>query len=215
MTDLLVDLLKETSSEEVDKVVYLTTGEVYPAYLGIELGVAVKLAIKSISMVSGKKEEEVEAKYKQLGDLGKTVEGLLSEKPQTALTQAPLTVEKVYGTLERIAQASGEGSQEEKIRLLANLICDATPKEARYIARIILGRLRLGVGEMTLLDALAVAHAGGKKERGEIERAYNLTSDIGYVAKILVIGGVEAIKRTKVTFGRPLKKSLKRWVVNA
>ncbi len=208
MTDFLVDLINETPKEEIDKVVYLATGELYPAYLGIELGVAVKLAMRSISMVSGRKEEEIEANYKKVGDLGISVEELLEEKSQTTLAKKPLTVERVYSTLDGIARASGAGSQEEKIRLFANLLSDATSKEAKYITRMVLGRLRLGVGEMTLLDALAIAYTGGKEERVPIERAYNLTSDIGYVARTLAVGGIEAIKRTKVTFGRPIKPQM-------
>ena len=208
MTDLLVDLLRKTPKEEIDRVVYLTTGELHPAYLGIELGVAVKLAMRSISIVSGKDEEKIESSYKQTGDLGETVEQLLREKSQTTLAKEPLTLERVYTTLDRIAQASGTGSQEEKIRLLANLLSDSTPKEAKHITRMVLGRLRLGVGDMTLLDALAVAYAGRKEEREQIERAYNLTSDIGYVAKILAAGGREAINNVKVTFGRPIKPQM-------
>ena len=208
MTDLLVDLLKKTPNEEIERVVYLTTGELYPAYLGIELGVAVKLAMRSMSIVSGKDEEKIEASYKQTGDLGKTVEHLLQEKPQTTLAKESLTLERVYTTLDRIARASGAGSQEEKIRLLANLLSDATPTEAKHITRMVLGRLRLGVGDMTLLDALAVAYTGRKEEREQIERAYNLTSDIGYVAGILATGGMEAVKKVKVSFGKPIKPQM-------
>ena len=208
MTDLLVNLLKKTTKEEINKVLYLTTGELYPAYLGIELGVAVKLAIRSISIISGKDEKKIEATYKKIGDLGETVEQLLQEKSQTTLAKEPLTLERVYSTLDKIARASGTGSQEKKINLFANLLGDATPKEAKYITRTVLGRLRLGVGDMTLLDALAVAYAGGKEEREQIERAYNLTSDIGYVARILATSGMAAVKNVKVTFGRPIKPQM-------
>jgi len=208
MTDLLVDLINQTSNEEIDKIVYLTIGELHPAYLGIELGIAVKLAIRSISQVLGKDEKEVERKYKQMGDLGKTVEQLLQETSQATLTKKPLTVERVYCTLDKIARAYGAGSQEEKIRLFANLLCDATPKEARYITRIVLGRMRLGVGGMTLLDAIAIAYTGGKEERAPIERAYNITSDIGYIARTLATGGIGAIKTIKVNLGRPIKPQM-------
>ena len=55
MTDLLVDLLKSTPKEIISKVVYLTQGKLYPDFIGIEMGVAEKLAIKALARASGQK----------------------------------------------------------------------------------------------------------------------------------------------------------------
>lgn len=208
MTELLVQLIKKTPPETIDKVVYLIIGELYPPFMGIELGIAEKLAIKAIGIVTGRPDSQVEQEYKKLGDLGKTVSALLGQKTQTTLTSEPLSVERVYETLEKIAHATGSGAQETKIKLLVSLLNDASPVEAKYITRMVLGKLRLGVADMTVLDALAVAYGGGKQFRESIERAYNVSSDIGYVARILATQGMEGIEHFKITFGRPVKPQL-------
>ncbi|HID17561.1 TPA: DNA ligase, partial [Candidatus Bathyarchaeota archaeon] len=90
MTDLLVEFLKQAPKESIDKVVYLTQGKLYPDFVGVELGLAEKLAIRAISEVAGKPEAEVERKYDETGDLGKAAEILLAKKAQQTLFQRPL-----------------------------------------------------------------------------------------------------------------------------
>lgn len=208
MTRYLVDLFKQTPKEIVDKVVYLTIGELYPPYVGIELGIAEKLAIRAIANSAGVSEREVQNVFRDVGDLGKTAEMLLEKRKQVTLFHQPLTVEHVYETLEKIAHATGEGAQDIKIRNLSGLLNNASPKEARYLVRMVTGRLRLGIADMTVLDALAIAFGGGKEFREEVERAYNLSSDLGYVAKVIAEQGLEGIRNFRVTVGRPIRPML-------
>ena len=179
MTSYLVELIKEAPKEELGKVAYLLQGKLYPDYEGVELGVAEKLLTKAAAEVAGKSEKTIEDDYKRSGDLGVTVERFLQRKSQATLIRNVLTVSTVYDTFDKIARASGSGSVEMKTRLLARLLSDASPKEAKYIARMAVGKLRLGVADMTVLDALAVAYGGDKTAREPIERAYNLSSDLG------------------------------------
>jgi len=208
ITKLLVDLLKETPSEIIDKVVYLTQGKLYPDYLGIEIGIAEKLAIKALAIVTGVKESKIADEYRRRGDLGDAAEALLAGKTQVGLENERLTVEEVYAVLDRIAKSSGPGSVESKIRQLTSLISKSSPIEAKYATRTALGRLRLGVADMTLLDALAHALADGKESKALLEQAYNRSSDLGFVAKALATGGINAIKSFKVTVGRPIRPML-------
>ncbi len=182
ITSLLVQLLKETLPSVIDKVVYLTQGKLYADYLGVELGVAEKLLIRAVSLATGENEALVGLTYKKTGDVGTTVEKLLTEKGQPLATKERLTVEEVYGVFDKIAREAGSGSTDAKIRLLTGLINKATPVEAKYLARMAVGKLRLGVADMTILDALAIALGGGKESRGRLERAYDVSSDLGYVA---------------------------------
>ncbi len=205
MTDYLVKLLKQTPKTMVDKVVYLTQGKLYPDYVGVELGVAEKLAYRAVASAVGRSEKDVEADYKKSGDLGLSVEKLLKRKAQATLAKKPLAVETVYETLDKIAHASGAGSVEAKIRLFSSLLSDASPSEARYVVRMALGKLRLGIADMTILDALAVAYVGQKESRKVIERAYNLSSDLGHVARIVADDGIEALGEFKITIGRPIR----------
>lgn len=208
MTNLLVDLIKETPIDEIDSVVYLLQGKLYPDYMGIELGIAEKLLIKSIANVAGKSEETVDADYRRTGDLGLTIERHLKKKTQTVLLTQALTVSRVYGTFDKIAHATGSGSVELKTRLLTSLLNDASPLEGKFIARMALGRLRLGVADMTVLDSLAIAYGGNRTARDPLERAYNLSSDLGHVATVVAHEGLEGIRKFKITVGRPVRPML-------
>lgn len=208
MTNLLVELLKKSPPEIIDKIVYLTVGEIYPPFTGIELGVADKLALRAVKLASGQHEKFVKEEYSRLGDIGLVAEKLLQKRSQITLHMHELTVQEVYQSLEKIARAVGEGAMEMKVQILVGLLASATPKEAKYILRIVTGKLRLGVADMTILDALAILYGGGKEARESFERAYNLTSDIGYVAKIAVSEGLEGIKNIKITIGRPVRPML-------
>src|SRR2546426_8774168 len=208
ITRLLVDLLKETSSEIIDKVVYLTQGKLYPDYLGIEIGIAEKLAIKALAIVTGVKESRIADEYRRRGDLGDAAEALLAGKTQVGLENERLTMEEVYAVLDRIAKSSGPGSVESKIRQLTSLISKTSPIEAKYVTRTALGRLRLGVADMTLLDALAHALADGKESKPLLEQAYNRSSDLGFVSQVLASGGIDALRSFKVTIGRPIRPML-------
>jgi len=205
MTDYLAELFKQTPKELIGKVVYLTQGKLYPDFVGIEIGMAEKMAIAAISLATRKTKRAINEELKRTGDLGLTVERL---KVGRTLFEGTLSVEEVYSSFEKIAHTSGKGSVEVKVRQLARLLTKATPKEARYILRTVTKRLRLGIGDMTILDALAVGIAGDKKYRKELEEAYNLSSDLGLVAQTLAQKGIEGIRKFHVTIGRPIRPML-------
>lgn len=208
MTDLLVKLIKDTPRDEISKVVYLLQGKLYPDYLGVELGIAEKLLIKAVAEIAGKSENLVDGDFKKSGDLGLTVEKLLQRKSQATLVKRPLTVSSVYDTFDKIAHAAGSGSVDLKIRLLRSLLNDASPLEGKFIARMAVGKLRLGVADMTVLDALAIAYGGDKSAREPLERAYNLSSDLGYVASVVAKDGLAGVEKFKITVGRPIRPML-------
>ncbi len=215
MTDLLVGLLQNTPPDIIEKVVYLTQGKLYPDFIGIELGLAEKLVARAIAQTSGISAQEVDSEYKKRGDIGLAAEHILLSKRQVTLLDYAserkserLTVEKVYQTLEEIAKTSGEGSQGQKISSITALVKAASPLEARYLLRTVTGQLRLGVADMTIIDALAIAYGGGKEKRVIVERAYNLSSDLGLIAKQIVAHGLPSLKRIKPRVGMPIRPML-------
>ncbi len=212
MTDYLVELLKNTEHEVIDKVVYLTQGKLYPDYKGIELGLAEKLAMKAISKATGFMEKDLEKMLQKIGDLGLVVEESIKKKSQMTLfsfgEEKKLTVEKVYENFEKIAMAGGERSQDKKINYLAEILNLATPLEARYIIRTIEGKLRLGIADMTILDSLSIAFGGSKELREIVERTYNIHPDLGYIAKKLANEGIEGVKNIKIEIGIPIRAML-------
>lgn len=218
MVALLVSLFKQTPPDVIDKVVYMIQGRLWPDWKGMpELGVGEKMLVKSISLACNTSEREVEQLAKSLGDLGKAVEAL---KQRTSLKQATslltftpktpteLSILATYNTLVKIAMTQGEGSKDLKIRLTAGLIRDASPKEAKFIVRFIEGKLRIGVGDATIMDALASAYGGGVHARPTIERAYNLRADLGEIAKILAEKGIEELRAVKPEVGTPIRPML-------
>jgi len=208
MTDLLVSLLTNTPKELIDKVVYLTQGRIYPDFVGIEIGVAEKLAIKALARASGRRETEIEEDIKKTGDVGETAQKFIANKKQASFFQQALTVQKVYETLDKMAKTSGSGAVDLKLSLLAGLLAGATSKEAKYVLRTATGNLRLGIADMTVLDALAIAYGGGKESRECIERAYNICSDLGRVARTLAEKGIQGAKRFHVSIGEPIRPML-------
>jgi DNA ligase-1 len=208
MTALLVDLIKNTPKEIIDKVAYLTQGRIYPDFMGIEIGVAEKLAVKALARASGRRESEIEEDIKKTGDIGETAQKLITDKKQVTFFQQPLTVQKVYETLDKMAKTSGSGAVDLKLSILAGLLAAATPLEAKYLIRTATGNLRLGMADMTVLDALAIAYGGGKEARECVERAYNICSDLGRVAKTVAERGLEGIKEFHVSVNEPIRPML-------
>jgi len=209
MTDLLVELLKKTPKSTIGKVVYLTQGKIYPDFVGLEIGVAEKLAVKALSRASGIKNVELFKLLTKIGDIGKVTEEVIKTKKQATLgAQKTLTVELVYEVLDKMAKTQGSGAIDSKMALLAGLLSDASPKEAKYIMRTVTGNLRLGIADMTVLDALAIAYGGGKEARELVERAYNISSDLGRVANVLVEKGLDGIKKFQVMVFEPIRPML-------
>ncbi|MDH5449401.1 MAG: ATP-dependent DNA ligase [Candidatus Bathyarchaeota archaeon] len=208
MTDYLVELLRKTPKDILDKVVYLTQGKLYPDFVGIEIGIAEKLAIRAVSKATGQSEKKIEDDIRTTGDLGETAQQFLKKRIQTTFFQQPLTVQNVYEHLDKMAQASGPGSIGQKINYLAGLLANATPNEAKYIIRTVTGSLRLGIADMTVLDALAIAYGGGKETREDLERAYNVSSDLGNVARTVAEEGINSIKKFQVVVGNPIRPML-------
>jgi DNA ligase-1 len=208
MTDLLVDLLKKTPKDIISRVVYLTQGKLYPDFMGVEIGVAEKLAIKALSRASGQRESLILEELQKSGDVGQTAEKLLTKRKQSTFFTKKLTAEHVYSTLDKIAKTSGSGTVNTKMALLSSLLTDASPNEAKWILRTVTSNLRLGIADMTVLDALAIAFGGGKEARELIERAYSISSDLGRVANIAVEKGLEGIKKFEVMVFEPIRPML-------
>jgi DNA ligase-1 len=211
MCDLLSALFQEADLEEIEPLVYLCQEQLLPPYRGLELGLAEKLMTTAIARAAAQEEKGVIAQYKRLGDLGLVAEVLL----QRTTDRKALDVVTVYDELLTIARTSGEGSIGQKIQRFADLLRRLSPLEARYVVRFAMGQLRLGIGEPTILDALSVAAAKDKSLRPELERAYNLCSDLGLVAKTLFATGEKGLKGFTAQVGRPIRMALAERVATA
>ena len=183
LTDILRQLVLK-AGDDLPELAYLLQGKIMPDYFGIELGIADKLIIKALSHVSGQSEEEIEKDYSKTGDLGQVAYNVTVNKSQKALFSEELTLSYVYESLTKIAKTSGSGSLKTKSDIYTDLILNGSPYDAMFITRIVGGKLRLGVSDATILDALALAFMDPEKKE-VATTAYNFHPDMGYIADLL------------------------------
>lgn len=207
MTAILADFFKECNPDDLRSIIYLSQGKLHPDFYGVELGMADKLVLRAIAFTSGTKDSKVEEMWVKEGDPGAVAEKLIGTKKQMTLFSEPLTLDRVVKGLTLIETAEGKDSQDKKMKHLANLLHDSGPLEARYLCRIVTGRMRIGASTMTILDALSIAFAT-KEDRESVERAFNVTCDLGLVAETICRSGIDGIQRIQVTIGNPIKVML-------
>ena len=228
LIERLAALLAQTPAPLLPVVCYLCQGLIAPEFAGVDLGLAEKLAIRAVGTATGTAPEVVAARVREIGDLGQTAELLLAETAAEGATglagtaaeragqrQGQLTVVTVVNTLRQIANAEGTGLQGRKLELLAGMLAQATPLEARYLLRQVTGGLRLGIGTPTILDALAQVYAGGRAARPVLERAYNICCDLGLVASVLVSDGLARVEEIQVRPGNPVRVMLAQRLADA
>ena len=208
LTQYLVELFQDTPNEVIARIVYLLQGKLRPDFEGVELGVAEKLAVRAIAKSSGMPIKKIESEYRKKGDLGNAATIILEQKTQTTFLAEDITVERVYDTLYKIASLEGSRSQDMKMKYISSLLNDATPIEASFILKILLGTLRLGIAENTVMDALAIAYTSSKENRKILERAYNVSSDLGQVAEIIANEGLDGITKFEVKLFNPIRPML-------
>ena len=208
LIDHLVNLFKSTPFNSINKIIYLLQGKLSPAYEGVELGLGEKLTIKAIAESSGISVKEVEEKYGLVGDLGDTAKEIAKNKYQQTLVSEKITIERIYSTFEKIAKSTGSQSQIIKLRLVSSLLNDATPLESKYIIKFLLGTLRLGIAEYSIIDALAIAFTGNRNNRKKIEETYNVYTDLGTIAEILSKKDLEGLNELQITPLKPIRPML-------
>jgi DNA ligase-1 len=228
ITDILVELFRNTPTEIIDKVIFLTQGKLHPSWFELpETGIAEKSAIKAVSIATGSTINEIEEKVKELGDLGTTLEKWVKKKKvkiknldhffpksdspdeKTIQESSPgISVEEVYSILDEIAQASGTGSADFKVNSLADLLKKVDEIEGKWILRTVLGKLRIGVADQTIMDALAIKFTGDKTNKQYIEYGYNIHPDLGEIAKKLANQGLDSIKKMNVEYFTPVRMML-------
>ncbi len=172
MTELLAELFRKTNKENVRRVIYLAQGGLGAKHERKEIGLGEKLVMEAMAKSSGYRKEEIAAEYREKGDLGLVAEKLAEKRRQKSLFTEKLTIEGVFGKLKRVALSEGKGSKELKLKRMAELFNSASPVEAKYLARIPLENLRLGIGDPTIMDAFAIAFLKeGKKDKRLLREA--------------------------------------------
>ena len=201
ITRLLAELFKKASPHEAEIIASLSLGELRPPHKGTQFNIAEKSLIKAVAEFLQLPQDTIKKEMKLIGDIGLV---LNAHEWQPA---AELSVEDVYEKLCILEKTGGTGSQEEKINLLGQLFTNLDPLSAKFVARIVIGKLRLGFSDMTIIDALSWMEANNKSLRGQIENAYNVCADIGLIARTLKEGGIAAINNMSIKLGTPILPS--------
>lgn len=174
-------------------------GSVFSPALDLDLGIGPSILYEGLARACGCPAEQISDMLRATGDPGSVASAIVEKRRPLGLsaffaanksggTQKDkdeddgLSIKEVYARLLAAARASGKNSQDIKVKNLQYLFSQAGPLEARYIARLAIEDMRIGVGEGGLRDALAKAFAGKGADQTAVERAYNLTNDMGLVA---------------------------------
>ena len=217
------ELLQETDRYDLEMVIFLLQGRVFPKGDEQKIGMASRLVIKALSTSSGVSTEDIEKEWKNTGDIGKSTQHLIQKKKQATLFSEPLSVSKVFENLVKLAKLEGAGTVNNKVQLLCELLTSATPREARYIVRTVIGDLRVGASEGTLRDAIVRAYFTKTYENREVDEeskkeytkkvqkvqhAFDLSNDFGKVVKKLEESGEKGLESISLELFNPLNPML-------
>src|SRR5438105_6200278 len=200
---ILSDVYRASAADELEPLTYLIQGRLAPFFEPVEIGLGQMLLITAIAMAYGAPKEEVIKLNRQAGDLGLTAQRLAPASHR----ESPSVVE-VHQRLSQIAAAGGAGSMQKKLDGFAGLLADLNSTSAKHLVRITVGKMRLGIGDPTVLDALSFAKRRDRSLRPLLEGAYNRTSDLGLIARTLWTQGEGGLDALKVTVGKPLRCQL-------
>ena len=211
--DILSKFLKTISDEDND-IMYLLIGDIYPEYNEKRIGISNQLAIKAISKSTGAEKSEIVHQWKSLGDLGEVAEKLTKNKTQATLQSHILTTKKVLENLRKLPELEGKGTVNKKLSLITELLTSASPLEALYLVRTLIGDLRIGVQESTIKHSLAKAFFDNSKEiLDKIQSAIDNSNDLAIVFSFAKKGKSNALEKISLEVGKPIKAMLAQKVV--
>ena len=208
LVEILAELFAKTPTEDVPPTAYLLQGRLAPYFEPVEIGLGNNYVADAIARAFGGNRATVLKRFDRLGDIGEVAAEIAAESGSSAAPESVPPVREIFDRLLGIARTTGTGSIGAKVEVFASLLREVDPLSCNYLCRVPLGRMRLGVGDPTVLDALSFASVGDKSLRKRLERAYNETSDLGLVGKTLWEGGIEAVDALGIRVGNPVRPAL-------
>jgi DNA ligase-1 len=198
---------------ELPIVARFVQGRVFPAWSSTTLDIGPSLCYTAIARAAGPNvsADDVEARLADQGEIGAVAEHYEFGDQQGLAVfgssggTAGVTVDEVDNELRTLADADGSGSQDRKVDLLFGLFRQCSPLEARYLARLVLGEMRIGVGEGTVRDAIAEAF---DQPTETVSRALQVTNDYGEVAAVARDEGQAGLDSLELELGRPVQSML-------
>jgi DNA ligase 1 len=208
LVEILAELFARTPTEDVPPTAYLLQGRLAPYFEPVEMGLGDNYVADAIAQAFGSDRAMVLERFDRLGDIGEAAAEIAAESGSSPAPAGVPPVPEIFDRLLGIARTMGSGSVGAKVEAFASLLGELDPLSCNYLCRVPLGRMRLGVGDPTVLDAFSLARVGNKSLRKRLERAYNETSDLGLVGKTLWEDGIEAVGCLGVRVGNPVRPAL-------
>ncbi len=186
MTKLLAEFLGKVKGDEIKYSMYLLQGRLAPKFVPLEFNASQKLILKALGQMVND-EPDVVKMYKVLGDTGSVAEELKMKNEELRIDNPrELSIKEVYEKLKELADIAGKGSVEGKLGKYKDLIIHLDSLSAKYVTRMIVGTLRLGISDKTILDAISWHKVGDKSIRGKLDIAFGVRADIGELARIVL-----------------------------
>ncbi len=181
--DLVAAFLKNLDDDDLAVASGFIMGDLFSPSMDLVMGGGPSILYEAMARACGCSTERISDMLRATGDPGLVASAAVDKKKPIGfaafIKDEPLSIKEVYQRLVAVARASGKGSQDAKVKNLQYLFSQATPLEAQYIARLAIEDMRIGIGEGGVRDAIAQAFS---QDASKVERAYNLTNDIGLVA---------------------------------
>ena len=207
VAELLVD-----AETELGTVTRLIRGRVFPAHDPTKLDIGPALCYAALAKAAGRNvtADDIEDRLADVGEIGAVAAGLElgGQRGLGAFGgggDEALTVDDVDTELRSLAAAAGSGSTDTKLDTLFGLFNRTDPDEARVLSRLVLGEMRIGVGDGVVRDAIAEAF---DVQVGTVERAIQLSNDLGLVAETARDGGEPGVEEIRLVVGRPVEAML-------
>lgn len=227
-TYIVSEFLKIVNAGDIEQIMLLLQGRIFQSWDEREIGVASRILIKALSLSTGFSQEEIDAAWREKGDLGRVTESFVMQKKQKSFFSETLSVKKVFLNLQKIATMEGEGTVDRKVGLILELLTSAKPNEAKYLIRTVLGDLRVGLGEGTLRDAIVWAYLfnapydknenellfddAGREDYNclieKVQEAYDVLNDFSLLAEACKTKGLAGLDCVSLEPGRPVKVML-------
>ncbi len=202
----LAEFLSSIEPDEVSYAALLVAGRIFAESDQRSLNVSWSGILSSLQQVMDIRPSDVHRAYD--GDVGEAVAVLIKSGKyarQSSLFEEPLTILSVKTSIEKIASLSGKGSKNEREAILASLLRNASPREARYLVAIILGDTRTGVSDAMLLEAIAEAYSIASDI---VRRAWSFCGDLGRVAETAQMHGEKGVRDINIQLFTPIKPML-------
>ena len=173
IVDTLVNLLRtiiESDPSSLLPAVWLATNAISPPYIDLELGLGGSAISKALKKVCGLDNAGLKVLNNKYGDAGDVAFEAKKKQSFTLRKPKPLTIKSVFDSLVKIANSKGQGSVENKQRIVERLVQDSRgAEESRYIVRTLVQHLRIGAVKTTMLIALSRAFMLSKPPTADFE----------------------------------------------